>query len=225
MLKFTLSKFAIFILALFVISNSVFAETITFTRTDFLVSTTETSATLSSNPTSVPTIPVDETFTLEPNSNNLYLNYNQGKFLRFDFTLPSTYANLDFLFTAIINDAFALYINDSVAAIQSDAAVVNFETPLPGFHLDSAGNAIDTSPGKLNYLLTSGMQSFFQTGVNELTIYGRDINNWGGFDEITGVISYNTTEPPPNPVPEPSTMLLTCISLVGLARVRRKFRK
>lgn len=226
MLKFTISRMVIFILALFVIANNVFAESIIFNEADFLVSTFEITAPLSSNPLSAPTIPSDETFTLEPNSENLYLGLNQGKFLRFDFTLPSIYENLNFLFTAIINDAFALYINDTVVAIQSDALVSNFIIPLPGFYLDSAGTAVDTSSGKLNYLLTSGMQSLFQTGVNELTIYGRDINNWGGFNEITGGINYNTTEPPPtpNPVPEPSTMLLVGISLVGLAGVRRKFR-
>jgi len=224
MLKFTFSKMTILILALFVISNNVFAETIVFNETDFLVSTVSTSSlNLSSDPALAPMLPADGTFTLIPDSDNLYLASNVGKYLRFDFTLPSIYSSLDFVFDASVNDEYALYINDTVVAMQASTDSANFDDPLPGFHLDATGTAVDTS-GKLEYLLSSGMQSLFHSGLNELTLFGTDTLLYGGFNSINGGISYDTTEPPPNPVPEPSTIMLVGISLVGLAGVRRKFR-
>jgi len=224
MLKFTFSKMTILILALFVISNNVFAETIVFNETDFLVSTVSTSSlNLSSDPALAPMLPADGTFTLIPDSDNLYLASNVGKYLRFDFTLPSIYSSLDFVFDASVNDEYALYINDTVVAMQASTDSANFDDPLPGFHLDATGTAVDTS-GKLEYLLSSGMQSLFHSGLNELTLFGTDTLVYGGFNSINGGISYDTTEPPPNPVPEPSTIMLVGISLVGLAGVRRKFR-
>ncbi|UTF51720.1 PEP-CTERM sorting domain-containing protein [Desulfomicrobium sp. ZS1] len=224
MLKFTFSKIAILILALFVISNNVFAETIVFNETDFLVSTVSTSSlNLSSDPALAPMLPADGTFTLFPDSDNLYLASNVGKYLRFDFTLPSIYSSFDFVFDASVNDEYALYINDTVVAMQASTDAANFDDPLPGFHLDATGTAVDTS-GKLEYLLSSGMQSLFHSGLNELTLFGTDTLLYGGFNSINGGISYDTTEPPPNPVPEPSTIMLVGISLVGLAGVRRKFR-
>jgi len=224
MLKFTFSKMTILILALFVISNNVFAETIVFNETDFLVSTVSTSSlNLSSDPALAPMLPADGTFTLIPDSDNLYLASNVGKYLRFDFTLPSIYSSLDFVFDASVNDEYALYINDTVVAMQASTDSANFDDPLPGFHLDATGTAVDTS-GKLEYLLSSGMQSLFHSGLNELTLFGTDTLLYGGFNSINGGISYDTTEPPPNPGPETSTIMLVGISLVGLAGVRRKFR-
>jgi hypothetical protein len=213
-----------------VMSTAVSAATITFDQTNFLVSTVTTTTSayggLDSSPGSAPVIPADGTFTLPPTpisgtSGNLYLPSLVGKFLRLDFTLPSGYSNLSFSFQASVNDEYALYINNTVVAIQATTNSANFNPPLPGFNLNAAGTATDPS-AKLDYLLTSGMQSLFQAGANELTLYGTDTLEYGGFAIINGEINYDINEPPPpNGVPEPITMLLFGLGLVGLAGVRR----
>ena len=221
MLKCKILKSIILILTFF-LPNIVLGATIEFNATDFLVSTTTTSGiNLTSNPALAPTLPDDVTFTLPPDSTNLYLPNFIGKFLRYEFTLPNFYSNIDFLFSASVNDEYALYINDSVVAIQSTTGTDNFAAPLPGFYLNTTGSASDTSGGKLEYLLASGMQSYFQAGANELTLFGTDTLAFGGFGAINGVISYSVTEPP-NTVPEPTTLLLVCFGLVALVGCRKK---
>ena len=67
----------------------------------------------------------------------------------------------------------------------------NFADPLPGFSLNAAGTATDTS-GKLESLLTSGMQSLFHSGTNTLTLYGTDTLLYGGFGATNGTIGVTT---------------------------------
>lgn len=83
------------------------------------------------------------------------------------------------------------------------------------------GTATDTS-GKLEYLLTSRIQSLFQSGVNEFTLFGRGTLEYGGFDGTYGTINYDINVKPPPSVPEPSTILLLGLGLIGLVGLRQK---
>jgi PEP-CTERM motif len=46
-----------------------------------------------------------------------------------------------------------------------------------------------------------------------------------GYDTLLDNVTLTSTTPPPVPTPEPATMLLLGLGLMGLARVRRKFKK
>lgn len=218
-------KRKLFFLAVFlflVMPIPVAAATITFDWEDFLISTTTTMNTpLTVSPVSAPALPEDGTFTLAPSpptdsSSNNYFTVNQGKFERVSFTLPAVYSNLTFSFRASVNDWYALYINDTVVAIQNSTTATNFAEPLPGLVMNASGSASDPSE-KLDYLLGSGMQSLFQSGANELTLFGRDTLAFGGFADAYVTINYDV----PTGVPEPATMLLIGLGLVGLAGVGR----
>lgn len=207
-------------LAPFMVGNA-FALNVSFTLTDFLVSSaTTTGVGLSANPASAPALPADATFTdsaealsQPPNASNTYFADHEGKFLRFNFELPVGFHDLGMTFEALVNDQFALYVNDTVAAIQATTSTQNFAPPLPGFSLDTAGLATDTS-GKLEYLLANGMQPLFQAGTNELTLFGADTLIFGGVSVIDG----NVTA-----VPEAEVygMMLAGLGVVVVAARRR----
>jgi hypothetical protein len=198
----------------FMVSNAS-AMTVTFQLTDFLVSNSTTSGVnLTDSPSSAPALPADATFTLPPDTTNTYLTANQGKFLRYSFDLPAGFYDLTFTFEALVNDEYALYVNDTVVAIQATTTQNNFVAPLPGFSMNAAGIATDTS-GKLEYLLTSGMQPLFHAGTNELTLFGTDTLLYGGISVINGTITA---------VPEPEAygMMLAGLGLIGWMARRKK---
>jgi hypothetical protein len=208
------SGFLLFMLAGPFMAHGASAATTSFDLTDFSLSTTVLNGVgLSAQPGSAPALPASNTFTLVPDPAGVYLPRYDGRFLRYTFQLPTGFRDLEFTFETLVNDTFALYVNGTVVAIQATTTTVNFVDPLPGFSLNAAGTATDTS-GKLEYLMTSGMQSLFVEGTNELTLFGTDTLLYGGISEINGSIAA---------VPEPAAMwmLLTGLGLTGLAARRR----
>jgi hypothetical protein len=203
------------------LANHASAATVSFGLTDFSVSTTTISGVnLFPDPVYAPALPADATFSLPaepfsmpPSPSNTYLAMYEGKFLRFTFELPAGYYDLAFTFEALVNDEFALYVNDTVVAMQSTTDGINFDAPLPGFSMDAAGTATDTSD-KLDYLLVNGIQPLFHAGTNELTLFGTDTLIDGGISIINGTISA---------VPEPEVygMMLAGLGLLALATRRR----
>lgn len=200
------------------------AVNIAFDLADFVISTTTTSGVnlFAATPSSAPALPADATFTLPadavfsepPNPSNTYLAAWEGKFLRYSFDLPAGFYDLAFAFEASVNDEYALYINGTVVAMQTTTTSSNFVVPLPGFSMDTAGLATDTS-GKLDYLLTTGIQPLFHAGTNELTLFGTDTLIYGGISVIGGTITA---------VPEPEAygMMLAGLGLVGWVAWRKK---
>jgi hypothetical protein len=202
--------------------NTASAAIIPFELTDFLVSTETTlGVNLSAAPSSAPALPADTTFLSAPTTTPIPLTPNEGNFLRLDFVLPDGFSNLAFDFTALVNDEFAVYLNDTVIAIQDDASVENFTDPLPGFSMNTAGTAVDTSSGKLDYLLASGIQPLFQAGANELSLFGTDSLITGSINIVSGSISFDAPTTP-MPVPAPATLALMGLGLAGLDWKRRK---
>lgn len=114
-------------LALQIGAGTALAESYAFTLADFKVSTVSlTLVNLSDSPASAPALPADATFTLSaepfslpPSASNTYLAASEGKFLRYTFDLPAGFYSLALTFEALVNDEFAVYINDTVVAIQA----------------------------------------------------------------------------------------------------------
>jgi hypothetical protein len=194
------------------------AQTTAFTIDDFRISTTTlNSVFLSADPASAPALPDAATFTLVPDQFTTgYLPMYDGKFARLELNLPATYADLTFDLRALVNDQFAVYVNGTVVAIQASTTTDNFVEPLPGFALNAAGAAADTS-GKLEYVMAGGMQGLFHAGANEIALYGVDTLQYGAIVAIEG--SVTTT---PGIIPEPGTWAMLLAGLSGLGIVVRR---
>jgi hypothetical protein len=212
------SSFLSIVAGILMLANTASAAVIDFSLTDFLRSTQETSGVnLSPDPSSAPALPADATFTVPVLSAPIPLSLNQGLFLRFNFILPAGFSDLAFSFNSAVDDEYALYLNDTVVAIQSDTASESFTDPFPGLTMASDGSISST---KLEYV-NSSLQSLFQVGANELTLFGTDALISGNIFSADGSITFDVQQ---NGVPEPSILLLlgTAFAAFGFTRRRRK---
>jgi hypothetical protein len=203
------------------------ANSIGFGLADYSLSTVSTGGVnLFSDPATAPALPPDASFTLPtlgPGETQLYLPQNVGRFIRYEFDLPDTFSNLTFRFTGLVNDEFALYLNDVVIAQQTSTGIDNFFAPLPAFTLDATGQVADLSasagvPGKLEYLLTTGMQGLFRAGRNELTLFGTDTLEYGSIVVADGQITHDVM----HAVPAPPLAGIFAVGAAGLLLLRRR---
>jgi hypothetical protein len=116
-------------------------------------------------------------------------------------------------------DTFMLPINFSNASLSGAGCTDD------GGYVFLNGNLINIGLSEYNTTYFSdSTQTHFVAGINQLVIAD---NNFGGQPSgaaFYATISY-TTGGGPAPAPEPTTMLLLGLGLVGLAGVKRKFKK
>ena len=214
-----LSRLLSLAVGMVIFATNAAAATISFDLLDFLRSTQETTGVeLTSSTASAPALPADATFTVPVLAAPIPLSQNQGLFLRFDFVLPAGFSNLAFSFSSAVDDEWALYLNDTVVAIQADTAVESFNPPVPGLTMADDGTISST---KLEYVNAS-LQSLFQVGANELTLFGTDALISGNIFSADGSISFDIQQN--GRVPEPSILLLlgAACAAFGCSRLRAR---
>lgn len=210
------------------------AMTISFGTGDLSTSTTTTSGGfpvitgLDANPANWPSLPPDSTFSNPFNGQLLSL---QGKFWRYNFTLPSGYTDLTFFLELRVNDEMAVYVNDTIVLIQSDTALFPNGVLTYRYQLNQDGSTSESSTGGAwdadlwNYEALA--QSAFQAGANEITIYGID-TCCGNPGVVSGGLTASDrigeiTFSEPSRVPEPITLALFGVGLAGMGlSIRRK---
>lgn len=209
------------------------ATTISFGTADLATSTSTTTTTSFGGLLPVPSLPDDSTFTLPFSGTLLGL---QGKFWRFEFVLPDDFTALSFSLAAKVNDEMAIFLNDTVVAVQDDTANVNFDQRLMTYflQLNADGTVTDVPPeppagfpvwNDWNDPVVLS-QTLFHPGVNELTIFGVDtccVSSsavGGSLSVFEGEISYRIA----SDTPEPGTLSLLALELAGAGLLRRRLR-
>ena len=147
--------------------------TIYFVKEDFVRSTVETCCTaFFAGLPPVPALPGDETFTEAFFSGILD---RRGNFFRYTFNLPVGFSDLEFAIDVKVNDEMAIYLNDTIIAVQSDTAFVPDPILTYGFTMDASGTVLSTTEaGWDDWNTLTIAPALFQEGLNELTIYGID---------------------------------------------------
>ncbi len=171
-------------------------------------------------PINAPVLPGDATFTVPftmatnaPPIGPLFgLANGEGRFARFNFTLPAGFADFNLDLNTGFDDRIAVYLNDSVIGIDTGLTCSVF--PNCTLNVNATG-AVTPGGGLWDFVAPSAT---LLTGTNELTVYVQDEigTGLGGF---AGEMSYT-----PATVPLPATLphLASVLAVIGFISLRRR---
>jgi hypothetical protein len=121
--------------------------------------------------------------------------------------------------TSFTTDDLTKYTNSSPGWLWEETSVdgvwaIDLKTDPEYFYIKTGGGA--ATAGDFDHFLYENLDDF-NWGVVDLLAIGVEINNWGAISHV-GEIGGQGTE-----VPEPGTMVLLGLGLIGLAGLRKKF--